>query len=106
MKIQLDYDNKKISLEDSTKLDVFIETIQKILPDWKDWVLETQTTIYWNNPVVSPQPWITSPQPIQPIYMEPWWERWVITCDTNQHESVDYTVKKTPTTGIVQFEVN
>lgn len=100
MKIQLDYDNKKISLEDSTDLGLFIKTIKKILPDWKDWILETQTTIYWNNPhIIYPEP--------QPTIVEPWQqEKWIVTCDTNQHESVDYTLKKTPTTGVVQFEVN
>lgn len=69
MKIQLDYKQKTITLENNVSLSDFIERIQSILPDWKEWTLSTNTTLtHWVNPIVIdrvplyPQnPWPTLP---------------------------------------------
>lgn len=49
MKLQLDTDLKVIKLESSSNLGEFIEKIQALLPDWKDYKLETNVTINWNS---------------------------------------------------------
>ena len=98
MKIELDYDNKIIRLENQTKLSIFVEKIQKILPDWKEWTLDTNTTINWNNPVV------INPSPYIPV--KPWWEHPYIWCDDGQ-TTVRYFSDTTtePITGTHQIEV-
>ena len=69
MKIQLDTKEKIIRVEDSINLKDLFEFLEKSLPDWKEYKLETQTIINWTNPIIidrnpwvwpSPQPWETS----------------------------------------------
>ncbi len=50
MKIQLDYDNKVITVERQVNLEKFIFTIKRLLPDWKKWELDANTIISWYNP--------------------------------------------------------
>lgn len=74
MKIQLDTTNKIIRLEESINLDLFIESIKKLLPnnEWKSFTIETNTEIQWNQyPVYIYPTW--PPHPTYPTY--PW-----ITC--------------------------
>jgi len=55
MKLQLDTTAKTIKVEESVKLSKLIETLKKLLPsnEWKDFTLETNTTIsYWTNPII------------------------------------------------------
>ncbi len=55
MKIQLDFDNKTIKLENSVNLGELAETLNKILPNnqWKDFKLETNTVINnWSSPTI------------------------------------------------------
>ncbi len=65
MKINLDYDRKIIGLESNTNLGEFFEKITKILPDYKEWSLNTNTQIVWNNPITIPY---------IPTYPRPLWE--------------------------------
>ena len=71
MKIQLDYDTKTITLEDNVNLGEFFDKIKNILPDFKEWKLETKTVINWNNPITIPyNPYVPNPYPYNPY---PWW---------------------------------
>ncbi len=102
MKIELDYDNKVIKLENKTELKMFIETIQKILPDWKSWTLDTNTTIHWTNPItINPTPYIPSPRP--------WWEEpyiWYIDSPTTGDPyTFSSTLQSEPVSGKYQIEV-
>jgi len=54
MKIKLDFDNKIVTLDESVNLKEFISMIKSIIPNWKDWKLDTNTTITWNNPITVP----------------------------------------------------
>jgi len=51
MKIQLDYDNKIITLEDNVNLGEFFDKIKDILPEWKKWKLNSQPIAHWQNPI-------------------------------------------------------
>lgn len=72
MKLQLDTENKKIKLESTVKLKDLVKTLNSLFPnkEWKDYDLETNTTIVgWTNPII-----------INPPYYQPYWERpWVVT---------------------------
>lgn len=61
MKIQLDTTNKIIKVEESVNLNEFFEAVRKLFPDgeWKEFTIETNTTIVWNNPItITPyNPW-------------------------------------------------
>ncbi len=53
MKIQLDYDNKVVTIENDVNLGDFVDRIQELLPEWDKWNLNTQTIINnWQNPIV------------------------------------------------------
>jgi len=53
MRIQVDFDNKIIKLENSTNLLNFIEKIKLILgEELKDYKLDTNTKIEWINPMI------------------------------------------------------
>ena len=103
MKIELDYDSKLIKLENKVELKKFVETIQKILPDWEDWSLDTNTTINWTNPIT-----INPPLPYIPI--RPWWEQPLITfCDGTDNSNINYefnsTLTSEPVSGKYQIEI-
>ena len=79
MKIQIDTTQKVIRLESTENLGEFVTAIEQMLPNglWKEFKIETNTTIQWINPIV----WrdIYRPQPYFPTYPSyPW-----ITCGTN-----------------------
>lgn len=78
MKIQLDTNTKTIKVEETVNLGELIELLKKMLPngEWKDFGLDTQTTINWTpNPI----------QPYQPVY--PWWDQPWITYQTTDGTS-------------------
>ena len=52
MKIQLDYTNKTVTIESNVNLFEFTKRIKKVLPDWKDWNLQTGVITYWSNPII------------------------------------------------------
>ena len=78
MKIQIDTKNKRIKLEDDVKLKELIDFLDKILPDeWKNFTLETHTTINnWTNPIYI--------QPTTPSFPNPLW-----TCTSGTSELND-----------------
>ena len=51
MKLQLDFSKKVITIENSVNLNDFFKKIKNILPDWKDWKMDTNTNIVWSNPI-------------------------------------------------------
>lgn len=55
MKIQLDFDNKIIKVEDNVKFSELIKTLNKLFikKEWMDFTLETSTVIYsWPNTTI------------------------------------------------------
>lgn len=76
MKIQLDFTNKLIRIDEQTNLGDLFTKLQSLLPDWKEWKLDSQSITYWTNPVwwnwresyygnppVYPQPYYVQPLP-------------------------------------------
>lgn len=64
MKIQLDFNNKIISIEETVGIYDMMKKIKSILPDWKEWQLASNNSIvYWTNPVI----WDYRQPYIQPI---------------------------------------
>lgn len=59
MKIQIDTTNKTIKLETSENLGEFMKALEQMLPNclWKEFKLETNTTINWGTPII----WKTYP---------------------------------------------
>lgn len=102
MKIELDYDKKTIKLGNPVELKMFVNKIKRILPDWEKWILDTNTEIIWNSPVI-----IRAPD-IQPyIYTEPWWERTKVYYGddkTDTHYS-STTLESEPVSGCYQIEI-
>lgn len=47
MKILIDFDKKKLTLESKVTLGEFFEKISILLPDWKEYSLEVITKIEW-----------------------------------------------------------
>ena len=71
MKITLDYDNKKIILEQDCNIGEFMERIEHLLPDWDNWTLQTKREVSLGSPardVTIPSPQI---QPYTPWYEQP-----------------------------------
>lgn len=54
MRIQLDTTNKTVKVEKNVMLSELIDTLKKLLPDgeWKNFELETSTTINWERPII------------------------------------------------------
>jgi hypothetical protein len=76
MKLQLDTTNKTVKIENDIKISQLIKTLKAMLPnDWKDFTLQTNTTIqHWTNPIVWPI--------VQP-YVQPYYQPWYFTCRSN-----------------------
>lgn len=72
MKIQLDTKEKTIKIEEAINISELVNGIKKLFPNnlWKEFKIETNTTIVWNNPYV-----------IQPSGVYPWGEIPWITWD-------------------------
>ena len=73
MKMQLDTTNKTIKIEENVKISKLIEVLKQMLPtDWKNFTLETHTTIVnWN------EPYIIREYPRRQWFESPWY------CSTN-----------------------
>jgi len=47
MKLELDYDNKTVKVNDYIDLEKFIDAVKDILPDWKKWrIIPNSNTEY------------------------------------------------------------
>lgn len=47
MKIQLDFDTKVVKVEDDVNLHKFVKAVKKLLPNWKEWNIATNSKIEW-----------------------------------------------------------
>ncbi len=96
MKLQIDFENKKIKLLDEVKLGSFVEALKGLFPSkWKEFKLESAVEyINWYNPIVirEIQPWITP------------WTGTTLTTDPPQHGpyTITYMSKDTISTSIVE----
>ena len=53
MKIQLDFTNKIIKVEENVNFFELTKKLKSILPDWKEWILSSAyQSIYWSNPII------------------------------------------------------
>ena len=70
MKFQLDTTNKTIKIDGSVNIEELLEVLKKILPngEWKQFLLESNTTIAWESPISIPY------YPYYPTTPYPWWE--------------------------------
>ena len=88
MKIQLDYNLKIITLDNTVSLQEFVDKLKEILPDWEGWILDTNQVITnWTNPIIIDR------YPSAPPYIPntPWYETYKITCDTDAAGNVTGT---------------
>lgn len=51
MKIQLDTGNKIIKVEEKVNINELFEFLNKCLPNWQEYSLETGSVIYWHTPI-------------------------------------------------------
>lgn len=86
MKIQLDFDNKIITLIEPIKVEDLIETLDKILPNPKEWEIHIDTKVNWINPIIIKE------TPYRPV---PWWDQQpTITYDINSIGNDDMTARE------------
>ena len=74
MKAKLDFPNKTITLERGVSVAEFIDTFEKLLPDFRQWTLEVD-----QQPFQQPftPPYIPITEPVTPIPSTPWpWYPW------------------------------
>ena len=94
MKIQIDFDNKIIKAE-SYRINLYTlyEKIKQLFPDdeWKEFELETNTTIQYVNP----------PIVIEPYYPQKWWNDpiWMYDPKSEPYYTVDCRYNDTVTTA-------
>lgn len=99
MKLQLDFDNKTIRIEEKVNLSLLYDTLKRLLPqgEWKEFDIEAYNKFLWNDPIVIPStpyvPYVPT-IPTQPIVPNPypWWINPVVTCDTPGNYSINYSV--------------
>lgn len=92
MKIQIDYDTKTVTLDNNVNLGEFMVKIKVILPDWKDWKLNTNTNIvYPSSPILIERPY------------RPWWQGPLVTYSGT---STGTFLTSQPSTGKYMLEVN
>lgn len=107
MKIQLDYDNKVVTIEQRVNLKTLFDRVKVILDDWKEWELNCNVTMEWkSNPIVIPY-----------LQHRPWWrdhpyyttcDAGVLTTSTNCDSQVNINslnVSCQPTSGVYQIEL-
>ena len=97
MKIQLDTTNKTVKIEENIKVSKLIDTLKKLLPnDWKDYSLETHTTIIgWIKPyIIREYPIYTKPYypPTYPWYYSSTNKTGGISMSANKN-TADYSLK-------------
>jgi len=95
MKIQIDTDNKVLTIEDSVNLGDFIGFLNKLFPneEWKKFKLEVKVIQNWTNPIIierekpswpNTQPWITY----------------------SNHDKFDYDNERIKSKTLLNFKVN
>jgi hypothetical protein len=70
MKMRLDTTKKTIKIDENVKLENFIKTLEKLLPEelWKEYTLEANTAIQnWQNPIIV-EPYCPKNPVYYPIY--------------------------------------
>lgn len=92
MKIQLNYDTKTITLADKTDLGGFIKWCKKHIDNIEEWLLDTNTTVTWTNPIVIRDY-------TYPTINTPWWE---VIPSTSPYYTYDFNT----VSGTYNLEVN
>lgn len=101
MKIQIDFDNKIITLENNVNLKEFYDRIKMLLPDgeWKNYNIDTNTVINnWKDPIYIPY----TPIPINPYH---WWNEPFVWCGTINSPLGINTFTSTGT-AIMNFDIS
>lgn len=93
MKLQLDYDNKIISLDSNANLRELVDRLQQILPDWEDWKINTSIN-NWRNPII-----------IREYPSKPWWEYQSYSELLYNHTPHNYQIDDTNITGVHNIEL-
>ena len=89
MKIQLDTTAKQIKIEETVNLGELTEALERLLPNgvWKEFKLETHTSINWTNPIVIEPYRPYNPNPY------PWWQQpWITYGTSTDIEAKNYSL--------------
>ena len=75
MKLQLDFDEKTIKIEERVNLGEFFNKLEEILPDlkWREFDLEVGSITNWMNPIII--------NPITPYFPDVPQYPWYTTCE-------------------------
>lgn len=97
MKIQLDTQNKTITIEEDVNLHDFYEQLNGLLPGgiWREYTLKVTKITEWKDPITIPDPWIQ-----QPWQQQPWSNPYPT---TNPYDNIIYTTSTNKT--IYNFEI-
>ena len=83
MKIQIDFTNKTIKIEENVNLREFITKIQVLLgKEYEEYSLIPEVIMNWNNPIYIPFP-------TEPVYPNPYYPTWMAS------ETENYTTSNT-----------
>lgn len=91
MKLQIDFDKKKIKLLEEVNLGKLVEILKGLFPDkWKEIKLEsTVEYVNWYNPIVIRE-------------IQPWYQPWsTITCSDNTNGTITYDAGNSVSTSIM-----
>lgn len=75
MKLQINDTAKTIKIEGEVNIGEFIEKISKLIPEWKEYTLLTNTIINnWSTPIMVQGDWVAPPtdQPYRPWHEPPY----------------------------------
>ena len=104
MKMQLDTENKTISIEKEVSFGEMISSLKKLFPEgqWKEFTLKPFVEVKWSNPVIF--------NPVRPYYYEyPWWDTTKVICGENMgsvHVN-SYTIETTdPDYDVAEYTLN
>jgi hypothetical protein len=104
MKLQIDFENKTIKIEEKVNLGKLFSHMEELFPDlkWREFDLEVGVLNNWVNPIVIyliEQPWTTPPYPAYPNY--PWVTYYPAFADISED---DWDVTTTP--GVYNISIS
>lgn len=86
MKLELDFDNKIVKLTDKINFKELKDLLEKILPNYEEWEIDTNTNINWSSPIIIKE---------SPYRPQPWWDQQpIITYDVNSLGTDDLTANQ------------
>lgn len=98
MKLQLDFDNKIVTLENNVNIKELVDKLTVVLKDYEKWTINTNNKIEWVS-----KPIIIDRTPYRPL---PWWETQpIITYGTNTTSNLTHQKEYNDITGTYQLNI-